>query len=560
MAGKWLKLFPTATRNEVEFFLDGEDYYQSLIEAIDTAGEAGAQGYVYILGWMLDIRFPLVKGDSTQTLYNVLQRAAGKGAEIRILIWDNPLPEYAKLHADAIPRLNKLPNTKAFLDPHTFFPQQSKHAIQTLTPLIVLMIRLMQILEGTLRQSVITTSILTALTSSHPTLASGPLKLSAKLASERKALNSVLTSQTLGAHHEKVVVVKGKKGLIAYCGGIDINKNRVITEIGNRDFRFPSLHDTACRLAGPAAHDVLQKFKQRWRNHPEAGAFQLRGKDETPPKEAAAPHPYVKVVGTYNRVDGGDPDRSLSEAYFKIIDNARQFIYIEDQYAVNVDVAQALNKKLKDPHFGGPLFIAIQDSIATSDVFIPNRKRAEFLDAILNGVLADKVVVSMIDRTYYERDHYHPGMHAKTLIVDDEIAIIGSANVNRRSFTMDSETSAVVFNDLEEARPADAFARKFRIATFYEFLRLKTMPKNKYESISEYSKIIRQGNPNLSILIPYQPGPTDDMDVTICNAIAKTSPILAAVTAVNVHVLPLTCSQIQVAFGGLWDNLIDPKA
>ena len=166
-------------------------------------------------------------------------------------------------------------------------------------------------------------------------------------------LLTLINQQTIGAHHEKLVIVKGNEGLIAFCGGIDFNKNRVISTVDwpeagvfksksvKRAFRFPYYHDNACRLQGPAAYDVLQKFKKRWNNHPVANKERLLGSNEAKPKERVAPYPYTKVVGTYNSPDGRDKDRSLQEAYLKIIENAESYIYIEDQYLVNLDVARA---------------------------------------------------------------------------------------------------------------------------------------------------------------------------------------------------------------------------
>ena len=41
---------------------------------------------------------------------------------------------------------------------------------------------------------------------------------------------------------------------------------------------------------------------------------------------------------------------------------------------------------------------------------------------------------------------FHESVHSKVIVIDDEVAIIGSGNCNRRSLTWDSETSMVIID------------------------------------------------------------------------------------------------------------------
>jgi phosphatidylserine/phosphatidylglycerophosphate/cardiolipin synthase-like enzyme len=59
----------------------------------------------------------------------------------------------------------------------------------------------------------------------------------------------------LGSHHQKVLIVNGNKGLISFCGGLDINKDRLYS-IGNGS----PLHDVHCKIIGPSAFDLLVTF------------------------------------------------------------------------------------------------------------------------------------------------------------------------------------------------------------------------------------------------------------------------------------------------------------
>jgi phosphatidylserine/phosphatidylglycerophosphate/cardiolipin synthase-like enzyme len=559
MDDKWLKLFKDATRSKADFLLDGAAYYESVIQAIEAADSS--EHYVYILGWMLEVDFKLVENDASKTLYEVLKKATDRGVEIRILIWDNLLPDYTKSFQDAVDRLNKLPNAKAVVDEHTFFPEAGKRYLRQFGPSIKKAILKIGDVLGDFRPD------------AAPQFAAVEINgLSVNLILFR--LFIFMNAPTVGAHHEKVVIVKNSKGLVGFCGGIDFNSGRVMTKVKGRTYWFSGIHDNACRLEGPAAHELLQRFKRRWHHHPIADRTPLRGENEPRPASKPAPYPYAKVVGTFNSSDGKVKDRSLRDAYMKIIENAETYIYIEDQYLVNVDVAKALNRKIKQSRFL-VLLLAIQDSIATSDIFIANRKRGEFLAALLDGASESeqrKVVLAVFDRSRFEREKYHPGMHAKTLIVDDEIAIIGSANVNLRSFTNDSETSVIVFDDTNKVD--GNFARTFRIKTWHEFLRRKTEPRITYESpynfpmeISGRSPVsVAGGNKDFSILVKYEQDNLDDADERISRLLKDSSiagvMVAGAVTKYDLERTTEALSEwtIRGIFDQAWDNVIEPRA
>lgn len=453
MADDWKKIFPDATQNLVEYLVDGIETFASYVKAIESAKTA--DHYIYILGWMLDISFPLtgtfnpksgVKGQTflngDKTLFKLLEVAANSGVEIRILIWRNPL--YTDKIKNSLEKLSKLPNTKIFIDSNTYTTERSKKTIASI--------------EGLLRDLIKKVS---------PKLTHPAARIKEFYDKDpEQALDQItyyLDKKNIGSHHEKLLIVKGEEGLISFCGGIDINQNR-----------FSSYHDTACRIKGPEAHHILLKFIKRWQHHDQAKSVTLKGVSDSKSvalDKAASGLLNGKVVGTYNAPDGKEKDRSAKEAYLKIIANARNYIYIEDQYLVNLDVANALNKKLKDISFKR-LIIIIQDSRETTDILIPHKKRGEFNDAVIDGLSGEqlkKYFLFMINDDMAKSSRFHPGMHAKTLIVDDELAMIGSTNVNQRSFTLDSETSMIVFSNKGEYY-RNNFAYKLRNKIWFEFI------------------------------------------------------------------------------------------
>jgi phosphatidylserine/phosphatidylglycerophosphate/cardiolipin synthase-like enzyme len=540
---RWLEVFPKAKRSPATYLIDGEETFASIAAAVKTATKSGH--YVYVLGWMLDVDFQLQAGDSATTFYSLLSDATKKGAEVRVLIWDNPIPGYHKLLDDVLPRLNKLPNTRAYLDDATFSPTQARALLHKIAPAVVDLVNRSNRMWG------------------RDEIRSFAQRHDVPLDYVLYLLVNLLLVQNVGAHHEKVVVVKGSDGLVAYCGGLDINRNRVLTTVAGRPERFPGMHDAAVRVEGAAAHDVLQRFKRRWANHPRASKDALAGKDEPRPKQRDNGHPYVQVVGTFNSPDGTVKERSLSDAYFAIIEAAKEYIYIEDQYMVHMGVAKVLNRKIKEPNFRRLTF-AIQQASETTDVLIPNRKRGEFFQLLVDGASKEeqeKVLLAVIEKDHWQQERHHPAMHAKTLIADDEIAIIGSANLNHRSFTLDSETSAVIFDD--QAR--QSFARRFRIATWKHFLRKYQQPVV-YEDWFIFPTKIRayETTNDFSQLVKYTKDDAADVDLRIVEFIrdhqVAVAWALARTASLEETTFVLSEFEVKGIFDQLWDALLDPLA
>lgn len=557
MPGRWLKLFPKAERTQSAFLLDGKQAFAAMLAAIDTAQKPG--DYIYILGWMLDIDLELVPGDASSTLFNRLSKAAGSGVEVRILIWDNPSPPgtYDLMLRNALSRLGAVANIKIFADAHTFFPQASKDALAKIQAQVFHALQILQRLLSKLSPKVLVSGFTDPETDEL-----------LQVAGYAFALLDLLQRQSLGAHHEKITVVRGKEGLIGFCGGLDYNANRLrtSTKVNQKTIRFafPGYHDTACRLQGPAAYQLLQKFRVRWAAHPQARAEKLADEEEKKPPPSAAPAPHVAIVGTYNSPDGKQPrDRTLRKAYFDIIDAAQRTIYIEDQYFVDMQVAARLNTKIRQPSFE-TLLMVTQDADETQDLLIPNRKRNEFLRAVLKDASpaqAAKVVFAVLDKTQWKTKGFHPGMHSKALVADDEIAIIGSANINRRGFTCDSETSAVIFN---EPRDKYNFAKSFRQDTFTEFLYHPS--PSAVSDVKSFVQGLNQTSVNFAKVIIYKNANQEDVDVRLKALIKKyliiITPIVLDMTNNDLEKTSIIISPntIDFIFDMLWEYILEPDA
>jgi cardiolipin synthase len=89
----------------------------------------------------------------------------------------------------------------------------------------------------------------------------------------------------------------------------------------------------------------------------------------------------------------------------------------------------------------------------------------------------DSRLVTAAARTYYDElvkagaqvhEYGPPMLHAKTLVVDDDLAIVGTANVDNRSFRLNFELVVMAYDAAINATLARAFARDLRTSAPFQ--------------------------------------------------------------------------------------------
>jgi phosphatidylserine/phosphatidylglycerophosphate/cardiolipin synthase-like enzyme len=314
-----------------------------------------------------------------------------------------------------------------------------------------------------------------------------------------------------GSHHQKFVVLRhpGRPERdVAFVGGIDLCHGRFDGPEHQGDPQRqamadvygarPPWHDVQLRVHGPAVGDVEAVFRERWedpakltRNPVDVAADLIRREDRSPgqlppvwPDPATRGRHTVQLLRTYPKRRprypfAPDGERSVARAYQKVAERAHSFIYLEDQYFWATDVvgcfaeALAANRDLRLtvvlPHYPD------QDGRLSEPPNLVGRQEA--LD-LVHRAGGDRVAVYGIEN--------HAGtpvyVHAKVGIVDDVWASVGSDNVNRRSWTHDSELSCAVLDDETDDREprfldrlgagARRYARNLRLTLAAEHLDL----------------------------------------------------------------------------------------
>jgi phosphatidylserine/phosphatidylglycerophosphate/cardiolipin synthase-like enzyme len=169
-------------------------------------------------------------------------------------------------------------------------------------------------------------------------------------------------------------------------------------------------------------------------------------------------------------------ERSIARAYAKAVKRARRLIYVEDQYFWSRDVAQTLADALRDtptlrliavlPRFPE------QPGLAAHPESLGQQEAVE----LVRRAGGDRVGIYDLENEQGTPIY----VHAKVCVMDDVWAMVGSDNLNRRSWTHDSELSCAVLDDERDERtPADPaglgdgarrFARDIRLRLWHEHL------------------------------------------------------------------------------------------
>jgi phosphatidylserine/phosphatidylglycerophosphate/cardiolipin synthase-like enzyme len=313
-----------------------------------------------------------------------------------------------------------------------------------------------------------------------------------------------------GSHHQKLVVVRrtaSPEDDVAFIGGVDLSHGRrdSIHHRGDPqsikiDARYganPPWHDIQLEVKGPAVTDLDFTFRERWEdptplNHSgvsRAWLSRAASRDKVAePLPSKLPDPpslgssAVQVLRTYPRRRPPYPfapegERSIARGFAKAIARARTLIYIEDQYLWSFEIAELLARSLRQNRSMQLICVVPRYPDKDGRLSGPVARLAQgrFI-ALLQAAGGDRVGIYDL-----ENDDGTPiYVHAKVCIIDDVWAAVGSDNLNRRSWTHDSEVCcAVIDSELDHRSPLDPsglgdgsrrFARNLRLSLWAEHL------------------------------------------------------------------------------------------
>jgi cardiolipin synthase len=259
-------------------------------------------------------------------------------------------------------------------------------------------------------------------------------------------------------NHRKIAVIDGQVG---YTGGMNIGQEHI-----DGGPTFDSWRDTQVRLEGEAAAVLQVVFLVDWYN---ATGEDLFTPDRFPSLGNGVP---PASAGDTGAVDGhvpvqiltSGPDsewRAIRQLYFAMIMAAQHCVRLQSPFFIlDATIAEALR---------AAALAGVKVEVMVSD-------RGEGLNqtpywaanTYLAEVAAAGARVHMYGKGY---------LHAKTLSIDGEVCSIGSANLDIRSFSINYELNAVIYDarlareleaaferDLDDSYPFDAAAYRERSA------------------------------------------------------------------------------------------------
>jgi phosphatidylserine/phosphatidylglycerophosphate/cardiolipin synthase-like enzyme len=296
-----------------------------------------------------------------------------------------------------------------------------------------------------------------------------------------------------GSHHQKFFVLRhpGRPELdIAFVGGIDVCRSRGDDGDHSGDPQAqlmapaygptPAWHDIQLAVTGPAVGDVEAVFRERW-DDPAAltrsPVRRLNDRRRGPrrvrtdlPQQAPDPAPTgthaVQLLRTYPRRRSGyafapEGERSVARGYEKALQAARQLIYVEDQYLWSSEVAAPFARALREhPELRLVAVLPHVPERSGRHALAPNAVGRDRAVRTLRAAGGDRVMLYGLENQAGAAVY----VHAKVCIVDDRWASVGSDNLNRRSWTHDSELTAAVWDEGTDGAVPFAVALRRRLA------------------------------------------------------------------------------------------------
>jgi cardiolipin synthase len=235
-------------------------------------------------------------------------------------------------------------------------------------------------------------------------------------------------------NHRKIVVIDDHVG---YVGGFNVGREYV-----DMDERFGHWRDTHLRIVGPAVLWLQGRFALDWN---------YAAKENLLENETMTVQP---VIGDRDQCEvqiiSSGPDnqaQQIRDNYLRMIYNARKSIYIQTPYFI------------PDESLLSALFIALKSGVEVN-IMIPCKPDHPFVYWATYSYVGELMLHGAKCYTYD-----NGFLHAKGLIADEEVFCYGTANMDIRSFALNFEVSAVVFDRWKAQEMVQTFRKDLKYCT-----------------------------------------------------------------------------------------------
>lgn len=227
----------------------------------------------------------------------------------------------------------------------------------------------------------------------------------------RPVINIIMNNRD----HRKILVIDGHTG---FTGGINLADEYI-----NEDLRFGHWKDTGIKMYGDGVWNLTVMFLQMW-------AVITRVPIHPPAYGPYVHHPEEFPMDGYVQPYGDSPlDEEIvgENVYLNIINQAKKYVYICTPYLI------------------------IDNEMMTA-LCLASKKGVDV--RIVTPGIPDKKIVFLLTQSYYEQlveagvkiYEYTPGfVHSKTFVCDDEIAVVGTINLDYRSLYLHFECAVWMY-------------------------------------------------------------------------------------------------------------------
>ncbi|AQQ54966.1 cardiolipin synthase [Planococcus lenghuensis] len=255
-------------------------------------------------------------------------------------------------------------------------------------------------------------------------------------------------------NHRKIVVIDG---CIGYVGGFNVGD-----EYLGLNQRFGYWRDTHLRIEGSAVHPLQTRFILDWN---QASAQQDIEYAET----------YFPVItekgNTAVQIVSSGPDsewEQIKDGYLKMITEADEYVYIQTPYFI------------PDPSFYDAIRISAMSGIDVR-IMIPNKPDHPLV------YWATYSYAGQLLRAGAKVYIYENGfLHTKMIIADGKVATVGTANIDVRSFKLNFEVNAFIYDDHVAKTLAAMFHQDMELSSelTYEVYKSRTRMIKTKESLA----------------------------------------------------------------------------
>lgn len=235
-------------------------------------------------------------------------------------------------------------------------------------------------------------------------------------------------------NHRKIVVIDNRVG---YVGGFNIGKEYI-----GLDDKFGYWRDTHLRIQGSGILSLHLRFLLDWNYAAGENLFgQRKYFEKVYPGEKD--NCLIQIISS-----GPDTARQMiHDNYLRLITKAKERIYIQSPYFI------------PDESVMDALMIAVHSGVEVN-IMIPCKPDHPFVYWATYSYIGDLVMAGANCYTYD-----NGFLHAKGIVVDGKVFCYGTANMDIRSFSLNFEVNAVIYNEEKAKEMEDRFRADLKVCT-----------------------------------------------------------------------------------------------